>query len=443
VSTLRGRLNGGLIAMLLVVFGLQWAVGSLAIRRVAEDQMLTRLEHDGDTLLAALGFEASGLPVLDVARLEPIYRQPWSGHYYVVQVGGLGFVSRSLNGEDMPAEPLQPGRRLRYHAPGPQNQPLLVLSRGFLIEGQAVTIAVGEDLTDLRGEIARLSLGYLVLILAVLGLAVILQTLDVRRALRPLGALRRELARVMRGESPTLETEVPGEIRPLVDEINRLLGLVQRRLQQSRTAVGNLAHALKTPLALLFRIAEDPELELPPGIRRQLQSQTAAIRERLERELKRARLAGSGSSAVQFNPRDELQVLAQVLDSVYRDKRLDIDLRVPDRPIRYDREDFLELVGNLADNACKWARRTVRIEVEEGAGLRLAVSDDGPGCAPEEAEKLARRGLRLDESKDGHGLGLAIARDIVEFYGGTLRIDRAPDLGGLRVRVEWPGFSGV
>jgi signal transduction histidine kinase len=129
--------------------------------------------------------------------------------------------------------------------------------------------------------------------------------------------------------------------------------------------------------------------------------------------------------------------LIETLNAIYREKNLMMDVRLADDVhVFADRDDMLELLGNLLDNACKWARRKVRLTVKTVPGPAFVVEDDGPGAAPENLQRLAERGTRLDEEIDGHGLGLAIAREIVASYGGTLTIERSPDLGGLRVRVE-------
>ena len=221
--------------------------------------------------------------------------------------------------------------------------------------------------------------------------------------------------------------------------MNRLLVLVNRRLLQARTAIGNLAHALKTPLAVLYHVADEPTL--PDAIRSPLQDQTRIIRERLERELVRARLAGGENVGGVFNPRVELEVMRRILQSIHRNKDMDIRIEAPDHNLPYDREDLLELLGNLTDNACKWARGQVVIEVGEVPAqhlTRVRVADDGPGCSAADFERLAARGVRLDEAKDGHGLGLSICKEITEFYGGVISFCNDPLLGGLAVTVELP-----
>ena len=241
---------------------------------------------------------------------------------------------------------------------------------------------------------------------------------------------------VTSGNSRQIEVEEPMEIRPLVKEINRLLVLVERRLLQSRTAIGNLAHALKTPLAILFRIAEHPSMAQNPELQNMLHQQNQVIHQRIEREFKRARLSGNMQTAVAFNPREELAALIDLLDTIYADKNLAFRLNAPDRPLHYDREDLLELTGNLLDNACKWAAHRINIEIGDWQGVSVVVEDDGPGCSEADMQLLTQRGIRLDENVSGHGLGLAIVSDIVDFYHGELSISRSEALGGLRVEAR-------
>ncbi|MGZ8217114.1 ATP-binding protein [Methylomagnum sp.] len=443
MRSLRNRLNTGLVTILIVVFGSLWALGSYAIHRVVENEMLTRLEHDGDSLLASLRVDPAGNVRFDPYRLGLIYEEAFSGHYFVIHADGQVFRSKSLGDHQIASQPLVPGQRFSYHCAGPQGQPLLVLTRGIAIGGESVTLAAAEELTVIEHEIHQLSIGYLILIASVLVISILLQSLDVARALRPLAAIRRQLLGLSRGELSRIDFAAPTEIRPLVDELNRVLTLMDHRLRQSRTAVGNLAHALKTPLAMLFRIADDASLRENPELARQLKEQTEAIHRRIERELKRARLSGAGSVGSLFNPSVELAVLVRVLENVYPDKGLRIDVSAPDAWIPYDREDLLELIGILADNACKWAASRVAIRFQCDDGITLSVADDGPGCPHGHIEQLARRGVRLDESVPGHGLGLAIARDIAEFYEGTLEIQHSPELGGLEVNVVLPTGTGL
>lgn len=443
MTSLRRDLSVSLTLILVVVFLFLWASLSFAINKVAEDQLLMHLEHDGDSLVTGLSLDASGNLQLTEAVMEEVYRHPGSGHYFTVRTGnGRLLKSPSLGSNDLSTPTLQPGHRTSRRIDGPNHQTVLILARGIMVDGKLIQVLVGEDLGPMSREVKEQSLAVLLLIVPLLAAAVVLQGWMISRALRPLARVHQALRQIGRGEVNQIDLEAPDEIRPLVDELNRLLVLVSRRLVQSRTAIGNLAHALKTPLAMLFRVADDGTL--PKAIREMLQDQTSTIHGRIERELKRARLSGGDAGGGNVNLRAELDVMVKVLASIYREKNLEIEIHAPDAGLPYDREDLLELIGNLADNACKWAQGKVWIEVEEqrdGAGLRIRVADDGPGCAEETHELLTTRGLRLDESKDGHGLGLAICHEIVSFYGGRMTLTRDALLGGLEVTIELPRRS--
>lgn len=437
--SLRQRLNRGLIIILSMVFIGHWLAADWVIRAVAEKQMLTRLRHDGDSLLDTLKLNADGQMIFDSSHAGTVYGQAFSGHYFVIHVDDQVYYSKSLQHFVLPFTPVPVGTTKQFHyQEGPQQQPLLVLSRCFERFGRVIGISIAEDLSDIGHDIDHIRLAYLVLTMMVLLLAIALQSNDVRRSLKPVRAAREELAEVASGRKQQIQTQVPVEIKPLVKEVNRLLVLVERRLHQSRTAIGNLAHALKTPLAMLFRLAEDPLLSDHPDLRRQLQQQTQAMHERIERELKRARISGNMQTASVFNPRQELTVLAMLLYNIYAEKQLSIQVNAPDQLITFDREDMLELTGNLLDNACKWASRQVVVTVENQQGMTICVEDDGPGCCEQDMQQLSQRGLRLDEAVQGHGLGLAIVRDIADYYRGTLKITRSSELGGLAVSVQFP-----
>ncbi|WP_446811214.1 sensor histidine kinase [Methylomonas sp. 2BW1-5-20] len=439
MMSLRRRLNRGLVIILSLVFIGHWLAADWVIRAVAEKQMMTRLQHDGDSVLDTLTLDGDGQPIFDSSHAGTVYGQSFSGHYFVIHIDGRTYYSTSLQDQPLPFPAMSVGTSQQFHfQDGPRHQPLLVLSRGFERFGRPISISIAEDLTDIGRDIDGIRLAYLVLTVLVLLAAIALQSADVRRSLNPLKAARDELAEIANGRQQQIQARVPAEIKPLVKEVNRLLVLVERRLHQSRTAIGNLAHALKTPLAMLFRLAESPLLNDHPELRKQLQQQTQTIHQRIDRELKRARISGNSQTATVFNPRLELTALAMLLHNIYVEKNLTIQVNAPDQLIHFDREDMLELTGNLLDNACKWADRYVVLTVESRYGMIISVSDDGPGCSEFDMQQLSQRGLRLDEAVQGHGLGLAIVRDIAEFYHGTLTIGRCAELGGLMVNVQFP-----
>ena len=233
-----------------------------------------------------------------------------------------------------------------------------------------------------------------------------------------------------------MRAETPIEIQPLVAEINRLIELMGQRLQRSRHALGNLAHALKTPLTQLLQLAE----RQPQDLRTELERPTRQVKILIERELKRARIAGGAAPGQRVLLKREVADLVDTLGKIYREKALRIDCHIPSGSLfPGDRDDLLELLGNLLDNACQWAAGRVRLSVAESDFcLSVSVEDDGPGCPPAHLDRLTRRGARLDEDRNGHGLGLAIVADIVDQYGGFLRLGRSQDLGGFAARIEFP-----
>ena len=228
------------------------------------------------------------------------------------------------------------------------------------------------------------------------------------------------------------------ELEPLVAQINHLLAHTEDSLKRSRNALGNLGHALKTPMAVLLSAASSEALKGHPQLSQLLRDQLEQIQQRLNRELNRARLAGETLPGALFDCEKELPVLLATLNMIHGD-HLDLSYHVsPGLQLPWDREDLLELLGNLLDNACKWADADIRLSVSETQqGYLLVVEDDGPGIPEAQRNQVLGRGARLDEQIDGHGLGLGIVRDIVEVWGGTLQLQES-ELGGLKALVELP-----
>lgn len=445
-DSLENRLNLGLGLSLALLIGAAWWLGHGALHRTTDAYVLSRLEHDTQALLGRL--EHLGHVQRAARHLLPVYRQPFSGHYFKVLTADGAVRSRSLWDQDLDLAPVPPGEVRTWHADGPDDQPLLVRAAGYRVAEGLLTIAVAEDLSPVLETLRRYE--QLFAGLAVVGLIAMLlvQRLILRGSFRRLAAVCRDIDALERGATSRLTEHVPAEILPLVRKLNGLLAVYEQRLTRSRNAAGNLAHALKGPLSLMRQQLRAPAAapaaaaESADSPRRVCAAEVERITALVERELKRARIAGRARAGSVFDPGLELPDLQRLLLAMYRDKALDIDCRNQlAGAVALDREDLLEILGTLLDNACKWAARRVRCTLAPGdgaAGLRLIVEDDGPGCDDAELARIARRGERLDEQVDGHGLGLAIAREIAESYGGTLRLGRSADLGGFLARVELP-----
>ncbi|MBK1704161.1 sensor histidine kinase [Halochromatium glycolicum] len=462
MRSLEARLHLGLGISLTLVIAAAWWLGHAALHRSTEAYVLSRLQHDAEALLGTLSQGDPAAPSSSGARpspdaLGPIYRQPFSGHYYeVIGAEGSRRLSRSLWDQRLAAEPLPAGRVIDWETRGPLGQRLLVRSAGYRIGEATVTIAVAEDLNPLLAELQAFEHLFAVLAIGGLVLMLLVQRLIVRRALRRLQPIYRDIEALERGTAEAITEAVPLEILPLVRKFNALLAVYGQRLERSRNAAGNLAHALKTPLNLLLQQLE--RLDEPPDPaqhqrciepqRQRCIEQVQRVQALVERELKRSRIAGGVTPGSTFDASADLPVLIELFERMHADKGLTVRCdNALTRPLMVDREDMLELIGNLLDNACKWADSQVRCRLEPIAqtsaqtsaeGVRLLVDDDGPGCSEAELAAIGARGVRVDERVDGHGLGLSIVREILDLYHGRLMLGRSPSLGGFRASVELP-----
>jgi signal transduction histidine kinase len=438
MRSLQTRLSTGLVVSLVLLFVVQGLIVGASIRHLTENYVASRLQHDTDNLLASLTLDGEGAPLLDPERIDPIYRRPFSGHYYRITAGERSLRSRSLWDQDLSLPSVPVGSRERFQLSGPGGQILLVLNSGFRKQDREISIAVSEDLGPIEDDIRRFQLLYGLVSLAVLAILIFTQRRIVAAGLSPLQKAGEDVAALERGEIRQLREDVPEEVRPLIREINRLLDSLSRRLKRSRSAMGNLAHALKAPLTLLFQLADREGMRDRPDLRDELVEQAGAVRRLIDRELKRARLAGSGSPGMASFTREDVEHLIEAVRKIHQEKPLRIDSSLPPRNvIPGDREDMLELFGNLLDNAAQWARQRVVLRVEERGDILITLEDDGPGCTPEEIQRLSRR-VRVDESAAGHGLGLAIVKDIVEQYSGEIGFGRSETLGGFQVWIKLP-----
>ena len=436
MKSIQRRLSLGLASVLIVV-GLILAQSSLwlfdhSLRRYLRED----LKDETQTLLVALVRGQNGVQ-LDERRLDPTFQRPFSGHYFRIDFADETWRSRSLWDRDLP-KPARAGLQDGL-GDGPRGQLLLVYRGDYQRFGQRFSISVAQDYTPILESFRRLQWLGLGLGAAALLLILLAQRYTVRSALRPLERVREQIAQLQQGRRTELDSQVPQELEPLVAQVNHLLSHTEDTLKRSRNALGNLGHALKTPLAVLVSLSEREELRDQPELQATLREQLAQIRQRLERELGRARLAGEALPGAHFDCAAELPGLFSTLGMIHS-HGLKLEWQAePGLCLPWDREDLLELLGNLLDNACKWADAEVRLSlVQEGEGYRLWVDDDGPGIAPERREAVLGRGTRLDEQVAGHGLGLGIVRDMVEAWGGSLSLEDSP-LGGLRIAISLPG----
>lgn len=435
MKSIQGRLSLGLISVLLIV-GLVLAQTSLWLFEVGLQRYLeSGLRNDSELLLVALVKGPDGLQ-LDEHRLSPGYQRPYSGHYFRIDFDGGHWRSRSLWDLELP-KPDQVGLHADFKLEK-SDQSLLLVHQEYRKYGQQISITVAQDYSPVKASFQRVQQIGLALGLAALVLILVLQRVTVRRALRPLDKAREQILQLQQGQRSQLDDQVPLELEPLVAQINHLLAHTEDSLKRSRNALGNLGHALKTPLAVLISIAEGKRYDVPAPVRETLRDQLQQIQHRLERELNRARLSGDALPGSHFNCDSELPGLFSTLSMIHGDHLALTNEVAPGLTLPWDREDMLELLGNLLDNACKWADSTVSLDIQhQGHSYVLLINDDGPGIPEVRRADVLGRGNRLDEQVDGHGLGLGIVKDIVESWGGALALSDSPS-GGLQIRIELP-----
>jgi len=281
------------------------------------------------------------------------------------------------------------------------------------------------------------SLGIVALVSMVVGFVL------VRGGLKPLNEIRRRLADVQSGRAKQVIGRYPTEIQPLVEDLNALLAHQEQAVSRAVAKAGDLAHGLKTPLAVLSQEAERAAANGQPDVAAAIGEQVERMRRQIERHLVHARAAASGATpGLHCNVRTSAEGLARTLRRLHADRGIAIAIDVPpDLAVRCQREDLDELLGNLLDNACKWARTRVALSrdiVNDRVGL--LVDDDGAGLAAPMRAAVLQRGVRADEAAAGSGFGLAIVREIAEVYGGSIVLEASP-LGGLRARLTLPSVS--
>ncbi|MDB5455281.1 MAG: sensor histidine kinase [Caulobacter sp.] len=354
--------------------------------------------------------------------------------------------SRSLFDSELTVPPSQiarlrasPGKTLYFDLMGPQKTKLRAAAILTQLPGypRPVVFLAAEDRAPIDSDAERFGRNTAIALL-LLGVGLISAVVvQVRFGLQPLFRLRREVASVRRGKAERLVGTYPVELDPLAVELNALLAHNQEVVERQRTHVGNLAHALKTPLSVMLTEASQQPGDLSEVVTRQAE----VMRDQVDHHLRRARAAARSQTQGERTPvAPILDELAVTLERIYQDKGVEIDWRAPDDlAFLGERQDFLELAGNIIENAGKWCRQRVRVEAAPAGETRLSVTvdDDGPGLPPEARAQALKRGQRLDENAPGSGLGLSIVDELARAYGGSVTLGEAP-LGGLRVTLSLP-----
>jgi signal transduction histidine kinase len=452
-SSLATRLFLSATAWVVVILAITGIVLSSVYRSASERAFDRRLNLYLRTIIAEVATpDASPDQFQSIG--EPLFDLPLSGWYWqVVRSDGDKpdvRASRSLWDRKLPKLEDQgialgaSGVRLGY-VDGPEGQTLRMVERPVDLgaDGKYV-VTVAGDATEIFEETRTFDY-YLAGTFLALSIGLVLTTIfQVRFGLAPLKRISDSIADVRSGRAERLEGVFPVEIAPLARETNALIDANREIVERARTHVGNLAHAIKTPLSVLVNeAAARPGDPLAAKVMEQAELMRSQVGHHLERARIAARLTVIGT-ITEVEP--VIEALRRTMEKIHRNRGIAVRAEVAEGlKFRGERQDLEEMLGNLVDNACKWAQSRVLIAVTEEKerglaaprNLRILVDDDGPGLSADQRAQVARRGQRLDESKPGSGLGLAIVVDLAALYGGELKLDNAP-IGGLRADLTLP-----
>lgn len=473
MRSLRWRLMAVTVATLAVALAVAgWSLAGL-FRDYASDRFDEQLQLQLDHLTAAFELDESQAPRLKAALTDPRWHKPYSGLYWQIQslepssaavrpAQGAVLRSRSLWDHELsvPDDGLSGEDIHRHRIQGPDGQALRVLERRVKFVGLPADgagnlrsepvaqspswrLLVAEDDSALADAVAGFT-GLLTLFLAILGLALVAAAwVQVHLGLKPLRTLQSAVKAMRRGDEQRLTGNFPTEVEPLVEDFNRVLDSNRQVVERARTLAGNLAHAIKTPLAVIGSLADDVATDRQT-LSRQLREQVGSALEQVDWHLRRARRSGSGVPGQRTEVGPAIEGLVRVMRKLYahRDGKPELLLEVaaidPRLHFAGEAQDLQEMVGNLLENACKWAASRVRIQAGaiEG-GLRIAIDDDGPGLTDAQRRAVFERGVRADERTPGSGLGLTIARETAELYAGSVSLEPS-EPGGLRAELRLP-----
>ncbi len=449
MSSLSARLLISVTLLLVLFFGATIVVLDSAFREAGEQAQEDILDGMLMALIAEAEPNARGELEMPLEMREPRFGNLGSGLYGALydNTGTPVWTSRSSLGLNVPYGPSPPPGTNRFSRLRLEDgTPLMALSLAVqweLNNGELkpYTFNVAQSLDSFNAQVARFRQQLFTWFAAVAIIMLSSISFVMRGLLRPLRQIESEIREVEEGRRQTLSGDYPTELTPVARNMNLLIGSERARAERYRNTLDNLAHSLKTPLAAIRAVLSErrPD-EMTERVESQIERMDDIVRYQLR---KPATIHTETVGVASFPVIDELSRLVEGLTKVYKDKNPKIELDVTEG-VRFhgERGDFLEVSGNLLDNACKWCQRQVRLTARptaagnmESGGMTMTVEDDGPGIPPEAADALMQRGTRLDETAPGHGIGLAVVKDIAASYGGDVTIAKS-DLGGAAITVS-------
>ncbi|MCP4411224.1 MAG: sensor histidine kinase [Gammaproteobacteria bacterium] len=431
--SLKKILRRNLLVTVTLVLLLLCTVLYFGIQKLTQDFIVSRLQLDADSVIAALTLEQNGLWQIPQDKMSTVYNRVHSGHYYMVTIGSQIIRSRSLFDLEIIVPDTAFNNNQYYSMDSVEDEHWLVWVQNIKKKGININIWIAEDISSLEHRLQQFMIFAVVSVILSIVILLITQYQILQRSFNQLEHVREAIKCKRLGIDDVSLQQLPVEILPLVEEIDRLLLQLGQRVQRTRNALGNLAHELKRPLQHYQSQLET----IQPEQRLIADSILKNINEVVERELKRAKIVGISAPGRFTIIEDDIPHLIKALESIYSGKN--IKTKYQEKLILpFDRDDILELLGNLLDNACKFARKNISLYFEEiETGWQIMVEDDGPGVSQKQLDKIEVRGVRLDENVEGYGLGLSICKEIIDSYSGKMLFQKSTE-GGLRIIIFLP-----
>jgi signal transduction histidine kinase len=439
-ASLRFRLAAGALVSILIALLLVWFVLNEMFEDYLADQYANEMTAVADALGARLTVDPGNL-ALASEPTDPRFQMPLGGRYWQISPDGdqSPLRSRSLWDQELSKQKFLPDLYCGfYQAEGPDGNPILVSVKEMSIAGSGgeqkhFTIYTAFSKGEMEEALAGYSRPLMMMLFVTGALLVLAAFLQGLVGLRPLAALRSEVAGVRAGRTASITSEGPSEVKPLIKEINLLLSERESAVERARARASDLAHGLKTPLTVLAHLVEG----LPQDRRSVALQQIELVRQRADRQLQAARMGVEqmATTSLLGISGKLVSVLSPVTKSKGIDWALDID---PDLTVQADPADVAEAMGNILDNAVKFASRRIELKaLAEGEMITLRIGDDGPGAEPDRYALMLKRGITGTGEEAGTGLGLAISGDIASAYGGQLSLAKS-HLGGLEAVLRLP-----
>ncbi|HZQ14623.1 MAG TPA: HAMP domain-containing sensor histidine kinase [Pseudolabrys sp.] len=445
---LRNSFHARLILGAAVWISVGLAVSGFMLSAIFRDLVTTQIDHDlsdhAEELGALIAIGSDGRPVVSRKMSDPRFAVAGSGLYWQIErSNGMTARSASLNGSSLPlsAAAAVPRITVVNTAMGPLRLNQRLIETPQLSEPLRVGIAVEVRIVDqeVSGLNKALILSLLVIAIGLTGAAVI----QVNYGLKPLSRLRHELVAVRAGKTERLPDDLPVEVAPLIRDLNSMIATNNEMIRRARAQAGNLAHALKTPLAVLMDEGQQLDTAGQTGAAQVIKRQCTQMQRQIDYQMARARAAGRGTPGATTLIGPAIREVIAALSRLHKNRAIRIEFSgQDDLSVACDPQDFSEIIGNLTDNAAKWCRSRVSISGARNDGsIFIKVEDDGPGIPAELSDKVFDLGEKLDEAMPGSGLGLAITRELVTLYGGSIWLEPSR-FGGTAACLRLPAFAG-